>query len=229
MIWAIGDIHGCLRELESLIELIDPTENDKFIFTGDYIDRGPDSKGVVDFLIDLSKRTNCIFLRGNHEAMLLDTVYNNANIDLWIYNGAHATWRSYGSLEELKLNTEHLKFYSETKFYHVEGNYLFVHGGVRPNIELEKQDPLDIVWIREEFILRKHNLPYIIVFGHTPVEDVLFLDDKIGIDTGCVYGGKLCAVNLTEFIENYPEKPSALIEKFEKEKIIRQVRKYGDD
>ncbi len=228
MIWAIGDIHGCLRELENLIELIDPTENDKLIFIGDYIDRGPDSKGVVDYLIELSKKTNCIFLRGNHEAMLLDTVYNNANIDLWIYNGAHSTWRSYGSLEELKLNSEHLKFYNETKYYHIEGNYLFVHGGVRPNIELEKQDSLDIIWIREEFILKNHNLPYIIVFGHTPAEDVMFLDDKIGIDTGCVYGGKLSAVNLTEFIENCPEKPSVLVEKLKKEKIIKQVRRYGD-
>ncbi|WP_448375069.1 metallophosphoesterase family protein [Fervidobacterium sp.] len=195
-LWAIGDIHGCLRSLESLINKVSPGPEDKLIFLGDYIDRGPDSKGVVDFLLLLSKQTQCVFLRGNHEQMLIDVIDNKDDIFLWNMNGAQATLRSYGNLIELETNEEHMKFFRNTKYYHIEGNYLFVHGGVRPNIPLENQEKRDIIWIREEFITKKHNLGYIVVFGHTPFENVYFGEDKIGIDTGCVYGGKLTALEV---------------------------------
>ncbi|QAV32952.1 serine/threonine protein phosphatase 1 [Fervidobacterium changbaicum] len=195
-LWAIGDIHGCLRPLERLIEKISPGEGDKLIFLGDYIDRGPDSKGVVDFLIHLSKRVQCVFLRGNHEQMLLDVVDNNDDIFLWNLNGAQATIRSYGNLLELETSEEHMNFYRNTKYYHIEGNYLFVHGGVRPNVLINRQEPRDLIWIREEFIRKRHNLGFIVIFGHTPFEDVYKDADKIGIDTGCVYGGKLTAIEL---------------------------------
>ncbi|HOJ93721.1 metallophosphoesterase family protein [Fervidobacterium sp. 2310opik-2] len=197
MLWAIGDIHGCLNALETLINEISPTPNDKLVFLGDYIDRGPDSKGVVDFLIELSKRTDCIFLRGNHEQMLLDVIDNGDDTYLWVINGATATWRSYGNLQNLLYNDEHLEFFRNTQYYFIEDKYLFVHGGVRPNIPIEKQDKRDLIWIREEFISKKHNTGYIVIFGHTPFEDVFIGEDKIGIDTGCVYGGKLTAYNLT--------------------------------
>lgn len=197
MLWAIGDIHGCLKSLERLISEISPNENDKLIFLGDYIDRGPDSKGVVDYLIELSKRINCVFIRGNHEQMLLDVVDNKDDTYLWLINGAQATWRSYGSLQSLISNEEHMEFYRNTKFYHIEDNYLFVHAGVRPKILLDKQDMRDLIWIREEFITKNHGLGYVVVFGHTPFENALIMEDKIGIDTGCVYGGKLTAYNLT--------------------------------
>ncbi|MEN3042374.1 MAG: metallophosphoesterase family protein [Fervidobacterium sp.] len=197
MLWVIGDIHGCLKPLEKLILEISPTENDKLIFLGDYIDRGSDSKGVVDYLLELSKRANCVFLRGNHEQMLLDVIENGDEPFLWFMNGAQATWRSYGNLQNLSLNEEHIQFYRNTKYYHLEDRYLFVHAGIRPKIPLEKQDPRDLIWIREEFITKNHNIGYIVVFGHTPFQDVFITDDKIGIDTGCVYGGKLTAYNLT--------------------------------
>lgn len=197
MLWAIGDVHGCRIALERLISDISPTENDKLIFLGDYIDRGPDSKGVVDYLIELSKRVNCVFLRGNHEQMLLDVVDNGDDTYLWLINGAQATWRSYGNLQLLISNEEHMEFYRNTKFYHIEDNYLFVHGGVRPKVPIDKQDVRDLIWIREEFITKSHGLGYTVIFGHTPFEDVLIMEDKIGIDTGCVYGGKLTAYNLT--------------------------------
>ncbi len=196
MLWTIGDIHGCLNALKKLIEKISPTPNDKLVFLGDYIDRGPDSKGVIDFLIELSKRTNCVFLRGNHEQMLLDVVDNGDDTYLWVINGATATWRSYGNFQNLLYNDEHLEFFRNTQYYFIEDKYLFVHGGVRPNIPIEKQDKRDLIWIREEFISKKHNTGYIVVFGHTPFEDVFIGEDKIGIDTGCVYGGKLTAYNI---------------------------------
>jgi len=192
-LWAVGDIHGCLRSLERLISEISPKPEDKLVFLGDYIDRGPDSKGVVDYLISLSKQTQCIFLRGNHEQMLLDVIDGNDDTYLWLINGAQATWRSYGNLNELALNEEHMNFFRNTKYYHIEDSFLFVHAGVRPNVPLERQDLRDLIWIREEFILKKHNLGYIVVFGHTPMEDVYVGEDKIGIDAGCVYGGMLTA------------------------------------
>ncbi|MFN3691528.1 MAG: metallophosphoesterase family protein [Fervidobacterium sp.] len=197
MVWAIGDVHGCLRGLSKLIQEISPSEHDTLVFVGDYIDRGPDSKGVVDYLLEISKKTNCIFLRGNHEQMLLDVVDNGDDTYLWLMNGAQATWRSYGNLELLKINDEHMRFYRSTRYYHIIDNYFFVHGGVRPNIPVEKQDVRDLIWIREEFINKTHNLNYIVVFGHTPFEDIFIGKDKIGIDTGCVYGGKLTAYNVT--------------------------------
>jgi serine/threonine protein phosphatase 1 len=197
-VWAIGDIHGCLRALERLIERISPGEYDKLIFLGDYIDRGPDAKGVVDFLLQLSRRTQCVFLRGNHEQMLLDVIDNNDDIFLWNLNGAQATIRSYRNLIQLETNEEHMNFYRNTKYYHIEGKYLFVHGGIRPNVPIEKQEPRDLIWIRDEFILKRHNLDFIVIFGHTPFEDVYFGEDKIGVDTGCVYGGKLTAIEVNE-------------------------------
>ncbi len=197
MVWAIGDIHGCLDSLRRLLDKIAPSEYDKLIFLGDYIDRGPDSKGVVDLLIELRKQFKCVFIRGNHEQMLLDVLDDGDDVYLWLINGAQATWRSYGNLENLKAEQTHLSFFRSTVYYHIERvnntDYLFVHGGVRPKIPLENQSPQDLLWIREEFILRKHQLPYIVVFGHTPMEDVFIAEDKIGVDTGCVYGSKLTA------------------------------------
>lgn len=207
MIWAIGDVHGCLSSLEKLIEQISPKSGDKLIFLGDYIDRGPDSKGVVDFLSSLSRTVDCVFLRGNHEQMLLDVLDNNEDTYRWVINGAGDTWRSYGNMQNILTYEEHMEFFRSTKYYHTEGNvekangdigrYLFVHGGVRPNVPIERQNPQDLIWIREEFIFKRHNLDYIVVFGHTPLEDVLIEKDKIGIDTGCVYGGKLTAYCIT--------------------------------
>ncbi|ODN31220.1 metallophosphoesterase family protein [Fervidobacterium thailandense] len=197
MVWAIGDVHGCVEALRKLLDEVSPSEYDKLIFLGDYIDRGPDSKAVVELLIELSKKHKCVFIRGNHEQMLLDVLDGGEDPYLWLINGAQATWRSYGTLEALKNDQTHLDFFRSTVYYHIESvdgiDYLFVHGGVRPRIPLEQQNPQDLLWIREEFILKRHHLPYIVVFGHTPMEDVFIAEDKIGIDTGCVYGGKLTA------------------------------------
>lgn len=197
MLWAIGDLHGCLKALDKLIQKISPNYDDTIIFLGDYIDRGPDSNGVVNYLLQLSKQVNCVFLRGNHEQMLIDVVDGGDDTYLWLINGAQATWRSYGNFELLKISDEHMKFYRSTKYYHIIDNYLFVHGGVRPNIPIEKQDVRDLIWIREEFISKRHNLNYVVIFGHTPFEDIFIGEDKIGLDTGCVYGGKLTAYNIT--------------------------------
>lgn len=196
MTYVVGDIHGCLRELEILIDKINPSSEDKLVFLGDYVDRGPDSKGVIDYLINLSKRVKTVFLRGNHEAMLIDCVKYKKDCTLWSYNGSSATLRSFNGVKGI---LEKLEFFENTKYYHIHGRYFIVHGGVKPGVPIENQDPFDMIWIRDEFIFSNNPLPgYVVVFGHTPFEKPLLMKDKIGIDTGCVYGGYLTAVRLED-------------------------------
>ncbi|MCS7174743.1 MAG: serine/threonine protein phosphatase [Pseudothermotoga sp.] len=195
MTFVIGDIHGCSNSLMKLLESLPLTAESKLIFLGDYIDRGPDSKGVLEILLDLSKSYECIFIRGNHEQMLLDYILEGENFDLWLMNGADATLRSYGGID--KIPKQHIDFIQSTVLYAIKGNDLFVHAGVRPNIPIEKQNPFDLLWIRYEFIYSEAPLPsYRIFFGHTPFQEVLIMKDKIGLDTGCVYGNKLSAIAL---------------------------------
>ncbi len=197
MTYAIGDIHGCLWALKELIQKLPLSSGDKLIFLGDYVDRGPDSKGVIDFLINLSKFYNCIFLRGNHEQMMLECLEKGRDCYLWELNGAGATIRSYGGVRNIP--EDHLAFLQSTRLYHVSDNLIFVHAGLRPGIPIEKQDPFDLVWIRDEFIYSKDAVPgYTVIFGHTPFANVLILSDKIGVDTGCVYGGRLSCIRIED-------------------------------
>ncbi|MGB9789817.1 MAG: metallophosphoesterase family protein [Thermotoga caldifontis] len=193
--FVIGDVHGCLDCLTELLSKIPLTRDSRLIFLGDYVDRGPDSKGVVETLLKLSESYDCVFIRGNHEQMMLDYVLNGTNLDLWLMNGAGATLRSYGGVD--KIPKDHVEFLKSTSIYYVQGNDVFVHAGVRPNVPLEEQSEFDMLWIRYEFIYSENPLPgYRIFFGHTPFQDVLILKDKVGLDTGCVYGNKLSAIAL---------------------------------
>lgn len=197
MIYAIGDIHGCVDSLKDLIDKLPLRNGDKLIFLGDYIDRGPDSRAVIEKLLELRRSFDCVFLRGNHEWMMLNYVLNGKDYELWMMNGAYATIRSYTDVK--KIPPEHLEFFKDTIYYHVENGYLFVHAGVRPLIPLEKQDAFDLVWIRDEFIYSEEPLVgFKVIFGHTPFRDVFVSHDKIGIDTGCVYGGKLTAFRIDD-------------------------------
>jgi serine/threonine protein phosphatase 1 len=143
--------------------------------------------------LELSKSYDCVFLRGNHEQMMLDYLLKGENLDLWMMNGAGATLRSYGGVD--RITKQHIELLESTLIYYVQGHDLFVHAGVRPNVPLEKQDRFDMLWIRYEFIYSENPLPnFRIFFGHTPFQDVLVLKDKVGLDTGCVYGNKLSAI-----------------------------------
>lgn len=122
--------------------------------------------------------------------MLIDSLNQGTVSQLWYFNGAASTLRSYGGL--LKIPDDHLDFFHSTRYYYVIEDKFFVHAGVKPKIPLEKQKIEDLLWIREEFILSQDPLPgFKVIFGHTPFEEPLILKDKIGIDTGCVYSGKL--------------------------------------
>jgi serine/threonine protein phosphatase 1 len=198
--FAIGDIHGNLSQLEQLMEEIKPALNrskDTLVFLGDYLDRGPDSKGVVDFILQLRKDLpHVVCLKGNHEAMFLDWVLNGTGYDLYLYNGGAATIRNYSQEGEFKLPQEHLDFFTSLLLYYETEKYIFVHAGLRGGIPLEEQDPHDLIWIRDEFILSLHNFGKTVIFGHTPLQRVFVAPNKIGIDTGAVYGGRLTCLEL---------------------------------
>ncbi|MFW6120099.1 MAG: metallophosphoesterase, partial [Petrotogales bacterium] len=163
-----------------------------------YIDRGADSKGVVDFLLELDTRHKCKFLRGNHEQMLLDYLDDKKLGRIWYFNGMDATLKSYGNIDSIP--KDHLDFFRSTEFFYQTEDYLVVHAGVVPGKSLEEQDEMELIWIREDFIYCENPLESkIIVFGHTPFLDGPYIDNtKIGIDTGCVYGGKLTAIRLED-------------------------------
>lgn len=211
---AIGDIHGCLGSLQALWKKLEPYKEAQHIFVGDYIDRGPASRQVVDFLLKAEKKRECIFLRGNHEQMLLDALEDD-DLSNWMINGGASTLQSYGDIKNLKeLPEEHLKFYRETLPYYENDDYFFVHAGAPPHQSLEesKKDPnisKYFLWGREHLNAFSTEWEKIVVFGHTPRPNPIRKQNMIGIDTGCVYDrigyGKLTAVILPEttFIQQY--------------------------
>ncbi|MBM4274180.1 MAG: serine/threonine protein phosphatase [Deltaproteobacteria bacterium] len=217
-IYAIGDIHGCLGFLEELLDEVQPDlTRDRLIFIGDYIDRGPESKAVVDYLINLKSRyprENIICLKGNHEAMFLDFLQGNEK-ELFLFNGGLSTLQNYWGYGwdgkgELILPPEHEIFYRELLPYYETPEYIFVHGGLKPFIPLEEQIEEDLLWIRGEFIASMDDFGRIVVFGHTPFKRPLVMPNKIGIDTGAVYGNFLTCLKLPE--EEFFAKGLGLIE-----------------
>jgi serine/threonine protein phosphatase 1 len=212
-IYAIGDIHGALPEIEVLLSHLSSTtalsKDDTIIFIGDYIDRGPDSKGVIDLLIKFKQESsaNIHFLRGNHEEMLLDYLgLGGAGEEVYIQNGGSETFLSYGlpaePTKEAALEiipAEHIKFYQNLERYIITDKFVFAHAGLNPLRDLRFQTDDDIFWIRDEFIQNLHYFKKTIVFGHTPFEDVMFhLPYKIGIDTGLIYGNALTAIEIKD-------------------------------
>jgi serine/threonine protein phosphatase 1 len=211
-IFAIGDIHGCNIELCALLDHLENSEKinhkDKVIFIGDYIDRGPASGEVVDRLLEFRKAfPDSVFLKGNHEDMLLDFLgMGGSHGDVYLSNGGIQTLQSYGldnqsGIKDLfdRMPLSHLDFYKNLDSLVVIGDYIFVHAGVNPAKFLRNQVPEDVYWIREGFIDKSHSFGKTVVFGHTPYAEVMAeLPWRIGIDTGLVFGNKLSCVNLTQ-------------------------------
>jgi len=204
-IFAIGDIHGCLSKLERVISRtgIDNKE-DTLVFIGDYIDRGPDSRGVVDFVLDLKRKIHTVIcLKGNHEQMFLDYVCLNKNEDLYLSNGGDTTIASYGYRNvhggrEFNIPDSHMEFFNSLLPCYETDDYIFVHAGLRENVPLKDQNIKDMLWIRHDFIMSSYDFGKTVVFGHTPMSHSkpLFLPGRIGIDTGAVYGGFLTCIEL---------------------------------
>jgi serine/threonine protein phosphatase 1 len=208
MIYAIGDIHGCLNHLQELLNLVKPDlDRHKLVFIGDYLDRGPHSQGVVDCIIDLKKKynpENIICLMGNHERMFLDFLQGHEEM-FFLLNGGAATavsyWGDQWERRERRLPLEHEHFFKELKLVYQTDDYIFVHGGLQPGLPLSAQQEKDILWIRKEFINSEFDFGRRVIFGHTPFREPLVRANKIGIDTGAVYGNKLTCLLLPE--ENF--------------------------
>lgn len=197
----ISDIHGEFEKLCIVLEKLELQKDDTIVFMGDYIDRGAKSRQVVDKILSMKEVCNCVYLKGSHEyAMLHSNSDDYYHYLFWNYGG-DATVESYGGFENIM--KIHGDFYNNLEFYHIIGNYLFVHAGIRVGVELENQDETDLVYIRSEFYDKKHYLPYKIIFGHTDFSEPQVQDDKICIDTGC---GKYKDAPLTAIvIENGKE------------------------
>ena len=202
-IFIVGDVHGCLGMLKRLIDKIewDPS-NDRLIFIGDYIDRGEDAKGVVDFVLKLKEDSPLVqCLIGNHEQMFLDYL-SGVDSQSSILNGGLSTLRSY---KEARLRNEdplipstHLDFFSSLLPMIELEEYYIVHAGFRPNIRIEDQDLIEMIWIRDEFIYSDYDFGKVVIFGHTPFNSPMITRNKIGIDTGAVYGNYLTCLELPE-------------------------------
>jgi serine/threonine protein phosphatase 1 len=206
-LFAIGDIHGCPDELSAMLSAIAPREGDTVVFVGDYVDRGPSARDVVDVVLELKKGpAEVVTLKGNHEDMMLSYMGMAGHYgDSFLFNGGAATLESYGVREsELdraaeRIPDHHLDFFKNLSLSYLRPPYFFVHAGILPTRQLEEQDPEDLLWIRQEFIFNPHESGAIIVFGHTPMRGVMIdLPYKLGIDTGLVYGGKLTCLELNE-------------------------------
>jgi serine/threonine protein phosphatase 1 len=205
-VYAIGDLHGCPDELEVLLDALAPGADDTVVFLGDYVDRGPAVRALVDRLLRLRDEPFAsVFLRGNHEDMLLSYLgVAGRHGDVYLENGGGMTLASYGvpagtsGAATLPLfPAEHLAFFRECRLQYLTGSFLFVHAGIRPGIPLGEQHEEDLLWIREEFFSRPHALPYTVVFGHTPTREArVELPYRIGLDTGLVYGNKLSCLDV---------------------------------
>ncbi len=229
-LYAIGDVHGQLPLLEELHEAIRRDLQEAkvprvvAIYLGDYVDRGRDSRPVIELLAAetsvLGDRVETVHLAGNHEDMML-TALDAAQVGTghgagmtmsWLQNGGVETLASYGvSVDtsapftelaeavrrgmDAEMPPHHRAFLDGLKPHHREGGYLFVHAGIRPGIPLEQQSREDLLWIRKDFLDYRDAHPFVVVHGHTPTRLPEMLDNRVGIDTGAFATGRLtCAV-----------------------------------
>jgi serine/threonine protein phosphatase 1 len=216
-IYAVGDIHGRADLLDDLLGQIAAdaalaAATSSLVFVGDYVDRGPQSKTVLDRLLAPPEGFEVHYLRGNHDQALLDFLGDYSTYPKWQRFGADETLKSYGvappvSLDDnaladlrdsfaCRLPGEHLWFLEMLKPSVQIGQYYFVHAGVRPGVPLEDQALDDMMWIREDFLESKQDFGKVIVHGHTPVDSPVCRSNRIGIDTGAFATGCLTAVVL---------------------------------
>lgn len=198
---AIGDIHGCRAALEALVALVDPGPADTVVTLGDYVDRGPDSRGVIALLLELTRRCRLVPLLGNHESQMLAALTDHWEWDRWMgVFGGIATLASYGDWRRIdSVDADHVQFLEGCARYFETPTHLFAHANYAADLPLALQD--------EEVLVTRslrvsvpgpHLSGKIAVVGHTPRRDGAILDwgHLIDIDTGCCYGGRLTALDV---------------------------------
>lgn len=209
-IFAVGDIHGCRDRLVRLLERLPYDRGrDTLVFLGDYINRGPDSKGVIVTLLGLERQGgHLVFLKGNHEHALLQYALTGNQDYLWLLRsmGVEATLDSYShagvhSLSGLDfLPPDHRDFMNRLLPFYRQGRYLFIHAGVIPTEDVESCSLDRLLTVREPFLDSPPIEGTTVVFGHTPFETPFFVPGKIGIDTGAASGNMLTAVMLPDTV-----------------------------
>ena len=194
--YAIGDIHGmldALREIEGKIARHAAQHGDDaptVVYLGDYIDRGSDSKGVIEHLAANPRHFRQILLKGNHEELAI------SDWGLWLDNGGVETLQSFG-LTRPPLPPSVISWINQLKFFHRDGKWFFVHAGIEPQIALNAQNPSTLLWIRRPFLDWRGSMPedVTVVHGHMPERKRVVSDQRIGLDQGACYGGALaCGV-----------------------------------
>lgn len=207
-LFAIGDIHGCVLTFKRMLfEELKIQQQDEIYCLGDYIDRGIDSKGVIDVILYLKKQGYQIHtLRGNHEQMMMDSTENEDNFYLWNRNGGDITLKSFGINSYSDMPLFYKEFFEQTKFYIETSKYIFVHASLNFHKENIFEDKNAMLWTRD--FPSHHQLPgnKILIHGHTPEPLKYILKQKgnyINLDGGCVYKsyrqfGNLVALNLTD-------------------------------
>ena len=195
---AIGDIHGCAKALRAVVDAVSPTSNDTIITLGDYVDRGPDSKGVIDQLIQLRQHCNLVTLLGNHELMMMMAAREERNdYQFWVQFGGQETLTSYGcDLESIP--HEHFDFISHCRPFFETDTHFFVHANYEPHIPLDRQPVHALFWQHLDEPPPPHVSGKIATVGHTPQPDgeVLSLDHLQCIDTYCFGGMWLTALDV---------------------------------
>ncbi|WP_454002934.1 metallophosphoesterase [Afipia felis] len=213
-IYAVGDIHGRADLLHDMIERIEddlarrPIARAVEVYIGDYIDRGPQSKNVIEMLAWRVAHGRAVCLRGNHEALLEVFLADPAGLHPWLYVGARSTLESYG-LSDADLDASefsihrrlrevfpapHRLFLGGLQNSFSCGDFLFVHAGIRPGVALAQQSPHDLLWIRDEFLHFQQSHGPVVVHGHTPVRHPELLPNRINIDTGAWMSGVLTCI-----------------------------------
>ena len=204
--YAIGDVHGCLDKLLRLLDLCDRHRGSRaarYIFLGDYIDRGHDSCGTVSALMNLQRDRpkEVVCLCGNHEQMMLSAAaFGGEESLLWQMQGGAQTLESYGRKFAHELPIEHHAWISSLPMWFDDGRRYFVHAGVNPSVALDQQAPDDLLWIREPFLSSTNDYGRLIVHGHTPLESGVpeLRSNRLNLDTAAVFGGPLSAALFDE-------------------------------
>ena len=197
---AIGDIHGCRLALERLLDAIRPTQEDTVVTLGDYIDRGPDSRGVLDVLIEVGGQTQLVGILGNHEEMMLEVLNNSGPHHAWLKYGGVETLESYGFDGDLDfLPSSHKEFLGSLGDYYTHGNFFFTHAAYDPEAAFDEQEIEMLRWHSlTDGIPPQHFSGKTAVVGHTANRDgeVLDVGHLVCLDTFCYGGGWLTAMEM---------------------------------